>query len=302
LEEEVDGRDSDVPPVFSKGQFMTKKIAFQGKYGSYSDLAARAAFRGHATLPCPSFLDTFIALESGKADLAMIPIDNSIAGRVADIHYLLPQYHLHFVSEYFLPIDHVLMGVKGAKLKDIKKVYSHVHALPQCRKFLRAHGLEPVVWTDTAGAAEWVAQMKDKSCAAIASAATAKMYGLDIIKRGVADAKDNVTRFLALSRHEKTPPLRKNGDYITSIIFSVKNAPAALYKVLGGFATNGVNMLKLESYMPGGAFASTLFYAELEGHRNDAPLARAIDEMQFFGKDVRVLGTYLADSWRKKRK
>jgi prephenate dehydratase len=253
-------------------------------------------------LSCPSFLDAFIAVEQGRADLAMIPIDNSIAGRVADIHYLLPQYHLHFVAEHFLHIDHCLMGVPGAKMADIKKVYSHSHALPQCRKLIRGLKLEPVVWSDTAGAAERVAEMGDKSCAAIASELTAKLYGLEIIRKNIADEKNNVTRFLTLSRDPQVPAFRKKEHYITSVIFSVKNVPAALYKTLGGFATNGVNMLKLESYMPGGFFASTLFYAEVEGHQHDKPLARAIEEMHFFGKDVRIIGTYKADKWRQKRK
>jgi prephenate dehydratase len=277
-----------------------KRIAFQGKTGAYSDLACRVAFPDHTPLACPTFLDAFIAVETGKADLAMIPIDNSIAGRVADIHYLLPRYHLHFVAEYFLPIDHALMGVPGAKLSDIKKVYSHVHVHPQCRNLMREGGYQAVVWGDTAGAAERVAEMNDKSCAALASASTAALYGLKILKRNVSDEKNNVTRFLALSRHEKTPPYKQDGDYITSIIFSVKNVPAALYKVMGGFATNGINMLKLESYMPGGVFTSTLFYAELEGHRDTPALARAMEEMRFFGKDVRILGTYPAAAWRRK--
>lgn len=275
-----------------------KTIAFQGKRGAYSDIACRQAFPRHEPLPCPSFLDAFIAVETGKADLAMLPIDNSIAGRVADIHYLLPRYHLHFVAEHFLPIDHCLLGVKGGALKDIKKAYSHAHALPQCRKLIKAMRLEPVVWSDTAGAAEKVAEMGDPSCAAIASAETAKLYGLKILKKNISDEKNNVTRFLALSRDARIPPFKKDKTYITSFIFSVKNIPAALYKALGGFATNGINMLKLESYMPGGDFTATLFYCEVEGHPDDAPLARAIDELRFFGKNLRILGAYAAGKGR----
>jgi prephenate dehydratase len=271
-----------------------KKIAFQGKPGAYSDLAARAAFPGHETVPCPSFLDAFIAVESGKADLAMIPIDNSIAGRVADIHYLLPRYHLHFVAEHFLPIDHCLMGVPGAKLSDIKKVYSHAHALPQCRRLIREMKLEPVVWSDTAGAAANVAEMGDRSCAAIAAASTAKLYGLKILKKNVSDEKNNVTRFLALARAPQVPARRKGKKYITSFIFNVRNIPAALYKTLGGFATNGIDMLKIESYIPVGAFSDALFYCEVAGHQEDAALVRAIEELRFFSKDVRILGTYAA--------
>jgi prephenate dehydratase len=275
-----------------------KKIAFQGKPGAYSDLACRAAFPDYTPLSCTSFLDAFIAVETGRAELAMIPIDNSIAGRVADIHYLLPQYHLHFVAEHFLPIHHCLMAPQGADLKKIKKVYSHSHALPQCRKLIHDLKLEPVVWSDTAGAAEKVAEMKDLTCAAIASELTAKIYGLKILKKNIADEKNNITRFLALSRKARIPTFNKKEKYITSFIFSVKNVPAALYKTLGGFATNGVNMLKLESYMPGGFFASTLFYAEVEGHQDDKPLAQAIKEMHFFGENVRILGSYAADMKR----
>jgi prephenate dehydratase len=277
-----------------------KKIAFQGKRGAYSDLACRAAFPTHEPLPCPSFLDAFLAVENGRADLAMIPIDNSIAGRVADIHYLLPQYHLHFVGEHFLPIDHCLLGVKGAKLSDIKRVYSHAHALPQCRKIIKAMGWEPVVFGDTAGAAEKISQMNDSSCAAIASSLTAKLYGLNILKKNIADEKNNVTRFLALSKNPHVPAFDKKKKYVTSFIFSVRNIPAALYKALGGFATNGINMLKLESYMPGGTFSSTLFYGEVEGHPDDPALARAIEEMTYFSAGGRILGTYVASNVRKK--
>ncbi len=271
-----------------------KKIAFQGKYGAYSDIACRAAFPKYEPLPCPSFLDAFIAVEKGNADLAMIPIDNSIAGRVADIHYLLPQYHLSFVGEHFLPIHHCLLGVKGAKIGDIKKVYSHAHALPQCRKAILQHKWEGIVYGDTAGSAERVAQMNDKTCAAIASNLTAKLYGLEILSQNIADEKNNVTRFLALSKTPDNAKPKKGKSYKTSFIFSVKNIPAALYKALGGFATNGVNMLKLESYMPGGFFASTLFYGEVEGHQKDANLAQALDELKFFAAGIRVLGSYPA--------
>lgn len=279
---------------------MTKKtkpskklIAFQGKAGAYSDIACRAAFADYTPLSCASFLDTFVALDSGKADLAMIPIDNSIAGRVADIHHLLPQYKFYFVAEHFQPIDHCLVGVKGAKISDIKKVYSHAHALPQCRNIIRAHKWEPVVYGDTAGSAERVAELGDKSNAAIASSLTAKLYGLDIIKRDIADEKNNITRFLALSRTPVKAKRDAKKKYITSFIFSVKNMPAALYKALGGFATGGVNMLKLESYMPGGMFASTLFYGEVEGHQDDPNLAQALKELTFYATGIRVLGSYV---------
>ena len=279
----------------------SKKIAFQGKTGAYSDIACRKAYPSYQTLPCPTFLDAFIAVEKGRADLAMIPIDNSIAGRVADIHHLLPQYHLSFVSEFFLPVDHCLLGVKGAKISDVKKVYSHVHALPQCRSIIRANKWEPIVYGDTAGSAARVAEMNDTSCAAIAGPLAAELYGLKVLKRGIADNKNNVTRFLGLARKTAVPKFDKKKKYITSFIFSVKNIPAALYKTLGGFATNGINMVKIESYMPAGAFTSTLFYCEVEGHQHDAPLAQAIEEISFFGKNVRILVSYEQHPWRSKR-
>jgi prephenate dehydratase len=277
-----------------------KQIAFQGKPGAYSDLACRAAFPRHRPLPCPSFLDAFEALKQKRADLAMIPVDNSIAGRVADIHYLLPRYDFSFVAEYFLPIDHCLLGVAGAKLGGIRRVLSHTHALPQCRKIIRSHGWEQVVTGDTAGAAARVAAENDPAQAAIAARATADIYGLKVLKRDIADERDNYTRFIALSRAPAHLKPAKDAAYMTSVIFSVRNIAAALYKGLGGFATNGVNMLKLESYMPGGSFAATLFYAEVEGHARDPHLAAALDELRFFATDIRVLGSYPQDPHRLK--
>lgn len=277
---------------------MGKIIAFQGKPGAYSDIAARGVYPRAKTLPCPSFLDAFEALKQGGADLAMIPVDNSIAGRVADIHYLLPRYDFHFVGEYFLPIDHCLLGVAGAKLSDIRRVLSHTHALPQCRQIIRQHKWEQVVTGDTSGAAERVARDGDRTQAAIASAMTADIYGLKILKRDIADEKSNLTRFIVLSRKAENIKPVTGTAYMTSVIFSVRNISAALYKALGGFATNGVNMLKLESYMPGGSFAATLFYAEVEGHARDANLAAALDELRFFATDIRVLGSYPQDPTR----
>lgn len=277
-----------------------KKIAFQGNPGAYSDIACRTVYPSYTPLPCPTFLDAFEALKQGRADLAMIPIDNSIAGRVADIHYLLPRYPFSFVAEYFLPIDHCLLGVEGAKFADIKKVLSHTHALPQCRQIIRENKWEQVVCGDTAGAAERVAREGHKHQAAIASSLTADIYGLKIIKRDIADEKNNITRFLALSRDTRVTAPKKDTRYVTSIIFSVRNVSAALYKAMGGFATNGVNMLKLESYMPGGTFASTLFYAEVEGHQKDPNVAAALDELAFFAKEIRVVGSYAQDPSRKR--
>lgn len=279
---------------------MSKTIAFQGNPGAYSDIACRRVYPSYTTLPCPSFLDAFEALKSGRADLAMIPIDNSIAGRVADIHYLLPRYDFHFIGEYFLPIDHCLLGVAGATLDGIKRVLSHTHALPQCRQIIRRHKWEQIVSGDTAGAAERVAREGDKTQAAIASALTADIYGLKILKRDIADEKNNITRFLVLARKADAAKPKRGTPYMTSIIFSVRNVSAALYKALGGFATNGVNMLKLESYMPGGTFAATLFYTEVEGHHADPGLQAALDELAFFADGIRVLGSYPQDKMRKK--
>jgi prephenate dehydratase len=277
---------------------MLKTIAFQGKEGAYSDLACRAAFPKLKTVPCASFAEVFEAVHKGKADLAMIPIDNSIAGRVADIHYLLPKYDLYFVGEHFLPVRHCLLGVEGAKLSDVRKVYSHVHALPQCRKLIRKMGWEPVVFGDTAGAAQKVANMNDKTCAAIASALAAEIYGLKVLQEDIADEQNNITRFLALSRKPVRPRFVKDQTYVTSFIFSVRNIPAALYKALGGFATNNINMLKIESYMTGGKFYSTLFYCEVEGHGDDPRLKRAVEELRFFAEGIRLLGTYPASPGR----
>lgn len=275
-----------------------KKIAYQGKPGAYSDIACRAAFPRHEPLSCSTFLDVFIALDKGEADLAMIPIDNSIAGRVADIHHLLPQYPFYTVAEHFLPIEHCLLGVKGSSLKTVRKVYSHTHALPQCAKLIRKMKWEPHVAGDTAGSAEKVAQMNDHSCAAIASSLCAKIYGLNVLKTNIADRPDNVTRFVALSKKPYARRKSKDKDYVTSFIFNVRNVPAALYKALGGFATNGVNMLKIESYMQEGGFNSTLFYCEVSGHADDQSLKNSFEEVRFFAKDFRVLGSYIASPYR----
>lgn len=287
-------------PKKSASPSPTRKpvVAFQGAFGAYSDMAAHQMYPRGTRLPCDTFADVFDALHSGRADIAVIPIDNSIAGRVADIHHLLPQYGFHFTGEHFLPIEHCLMAPKGTKLSDLKRVYSHAHALPQCRKLIRAMKLEPVVFGDTAGSAEKIAEMNDKTCGAIASAMAADLYGLTILKRDIADEKRNTTRFLSLARAPSHAKPVAGQTYVTSFLFHVRNIPSALYKALGGFATNGVNMLKLESYMPGGTFSSTLFYCEVEGHAADAGLKQAIHELSFFGYDVKIMGSYPASPWR----
>ncbi|MGA9946699.1 MAG: prephenate dehydratase, partial [Xanthobacteraceae bacterium] len=242
-----------------------KKIAFQGEPGANSHIACNLAYPGYEPLPCPTFEDAFAAVRTGRAALAMIPIDNSVAGRVADIHHLMPASKLHIIGEWFLPVQHQLMAAKQATLKTIKTVESHVHALGQCRNVIRALHLKAVVAADTAGAAREVAEAGDITRAALATKLAAKIYGLRILKKDVADAKHNATRFVVLSREPRWAN-RKEKRVMTTFVFQVRNIPAALYKALGGFATNGINMTKLESYMVDGSFTATQFYADVEGH------------------------------------
>ncbi len=265
------------------------KISFQGAKGAYSDMACRDLYDNAETMPCASFDDAFDAVKGGHADLAVIPIDNTLAGRVADVHHLLPHSGLHIIGEHFLPIDHCLLGVKGATIGDIKEVHSHVHAIPQCRKFIRDHGLTPVIRGDTAGAAMEIAERGDKSQAAIASKLAADIYGLDILVHGIQDDKTNKTRFIVLS---PTPVSIPQGDNImTSFVFEVRNIPAALYKAMGGFATNGVNMMKLESYVDH-QFNAARFYCEISGHADDDNAKLALEELAFFAKDIKILGSF----------
>ena len=275
-------------------------IAFQGEPGANSDTACRDMFPDMEPLPCPTFEDAFNAVESGKARLAMIPIENTIAGRVADIHYLLPVSRLHIIGEYFLPIHFQLMVLPGAGIRDIKSVHSHIHALGQCRKVIRKHRWKAMVAGDTAGAAKLVAEAGDRTMAALAPELAAGMYGLDIIERDVEDHENNVTRFVVLSK-DKHVPERVAPDELmmTTFVFRVRNIPAALYKAMGGFATNGVNMTKLESYQLGGKFFATQFYADIEGHPDDANVQLAFEELEFFSEDFRILGVYRASESRK---
>ena len=272
-------------------------IAFQGAPGAYSDLACRSAQPQMKTLPCAVFEDTFDAIREGGADLAMIPIENSVAGRVADIHHLLPESRLHIIGEHFQRIDHHLLGVKGAGVGDLTHVHSHVHALNQCRNLIRELGVTPVMHADTAGAAADVAARGDKTQGAIASELAAEICNLVSLKANIEDADHNTTRFLVMA-----PEPRKqapgSGPLITTFVFRVRNVPAALYKALGGFATNGVNMTKLESYLIGGSFQAAQFYADVEGHPEDRGLKLALDELAFFTREMTVLGVYPAHSFR----
>jgi prephenate dehydratase len=274
-----------------------RTIAFQGQPGAYSHLACRQYFPGMTPLPTAAFEDTFATVASGKAKLAMIPIENSVAGRVADIHRIMPDSGLHIIGERFLRVNHHLLAPKGASLKSIRRVHSHVHALGQCGAFLRKHGLEAVVHADTAGAAADIAASGDVSEAAIASELAGEVYGLKSIRANIEDAEHNTTRFVVLSRKPVRPP-RKGGPVVTSFVFQVRNVPAALYKAMGGFATNGVNMTKLESYMVDGDFVATQFYADVEGDPRDLSLKLALEELGFFTHKVTILGTYPADPFR----
>ncbi|MDB5556864.1 MAG: Prephenate dehydratase [Rhizobium sp.] len=279
----------------------TNRIAFQGEYGANSDMASRDHYPDLSPLPCATFEDAFAAVENGEADLAMIPIENTLAGRVADIHLLLPESSLHIIGEYFMPIRFQLMVLPGVKHDEIMTVHSHIHALGQCRKIVRHNGWKPIIAGDTAGAAKLVAETKDRTMAALAPRLAADLYGLDIIEENVEDSENNVTRFVVLSRDEIVPKRTSDDEKIvTTFIFNVRNIPAALYKAMGGFATNSINMTKLESYQIGGKFVATQFYADIEGHPDDDNVKHAMDELRFFSTQLRILGTYKAHPMRGK--
>src|SRR6476469_8720936 len=279
---------------------MSSVIAFQGVPGAYSDLACRVAYPDMTTLPCESFETAMDAVREGRAELAMLPCENSLAGRVPDIHHLLPESGLFVIGEHFHRVEHCLLGVKGVALGDLKRAHSHTVALGQVRHSLRRMGLTPVVQADTAGAAQLVAQWNRKEEAAIASALAAEIYGLEVLASNIEDASHNTTRFYVMARQPRTPePTVAN--LMTTFVFRVRNVPAALYKALGGFATNGVNMVKLESYQLDGQFIATQFYADVEGHPADAPLKRALEELAFFSHELRILGVYPASVWREGR-
>ncbi len=275
-----------------------RRIAFQGLAGANSDMACRACYPDMETLPCPSFEDAFGAVQEGQAELAMIPIDNSSAGRVADIHHLLPESGLHIVGEHFQAIRHQLLGLPGSSLEGLKRVRSHVQALSQCRRYLIDRGLEREIFADTAGAAQSLAELDDPSVGAIAPALAAEIYGLQVLDRNVNDTDDNTTRFVIMAAEPLHPPA-EDGPVVTSFVFRVRSVPAALYKSLGGFATNGVNITKLESYIVDGNFTVAQFYADIEGHPDDRLVRLALEELSFFSKEVNVLGVYPAHPFRR---
>jgi prephenate dehydratase len=274
-----------------------QKIAFQGEPGANSHLAARDAYPDMEPLPCPTFEDALSVVKTGEAALAMIPIENSVAGRVADIHHLLPESGLYIVGEHFERVRHQLLTLPGVKLDELKTVHSHTMALGQCRKVIRLLGLRPVPEADTAGAARHLREWGDRSRGAIASALAAEVYGLEIARADIEDAQHNTTRFVVLAAKPARPKV-KDGPVVTTFIFRVRNVPAALYKALGGFATNGVNMTKLESYQLEGSFNATMFYADIEGHPDERSVELAMEELHFYSSEVKLLGTYPASRFR----
>jgi prephenate dehydratase len=274
------------------------RVAFQGEKGAFSNLAAREALPQAETIACPTFEDAIDPVRDGRADLAIIPVENSIHGRIADIHHLLPDAGLAIVGEHFLPIRLQLLGVKGARLEEVKTVLSQAPALGQCRRLIGEMKLTAQNFHDTAGSARHVAALNDPSVAAIASSLAGELYGLDILKPDVEDEPHNMTRFLIMARERSDAPF-DGSPVITSFVFRVRNVPAALYKAMGGFATNGVNMTKLEGYQLDGTFTATQFYADIEGHPEDRPVRRALEELKFFSDELTVLGTYPASECRK---
>jgi prephenate dehydratase len=275
----------------------TLSIAYQGEPGANSHIACVDNYPDLTPLPCATFEDAFAAVQDGAAELGMIPIENSIAGRVADIHSLLPASGLHIVGETFLPIHFQLLAVPGAKIEDLRTVHSHTHALGQCRNIIRRHKLKPVVGADTAGSAREVAEWADKSRAALATRLAGQIYGLQTLVSDVEDETHNTTRFIVLSRDARWAAAGE-GPVVTTFVFRVRNVPAALYKALGGFATNSVNMTKLESYMEGGEFTATQFLSDVDGHPSDPSLNRALEELKFFSRETRILGVYPAHPYR----
>ncbi len=279
-----------------------KYIAFQGEIGANSHMASTIACPDYIPMPCETFEDAFTAVSNGKAQRAMIAIENTLAGRVSDVHHLLPQSNLFIIGEYFAHISHQLVGIKGAKIEDIKSVRSHPMALSQCRNIIAQNGFKAIKTADTAGAVREIFELNDKSHAALGTRLAAEHYGLPILRENVEDAKHNATRFVILSSQPEDAQFDKNLDFITTFVFRVRNIPAALYKTLGGFATNGVNMTKLESYQVGGSFNATQFYADIEGHPETRKVQLAMQELSFFCADLTVLGVYPAHSFRKQIK
>ncbi len=277
---------------------VKQKIAYQGEPGAYSHQACVEHYSDMEPLSCYSFEEAFSAVSEGHADKAMIPVENTLAGRVADIHYLLPESHLRIEAEKFLPIHHALMGVPGATLETVKRAHSHIMALGQCRLSLHRLGINAAHAQDTAGAAKMIAELGNPEDAAVASKLASEIYGLSILAENIEDASHNATRFLVMSRTASVPRFDPDTSYVSSFVFQVRNIPAALYKALGGFATNGVNMTKLESYQLGGSFTATRFYADVAAHPDERSLKLAMEELAFYSVEIKMLGTYEADPFR----
>ena len=277
------------------------KVAFQGEKGAYSHLACLEIFPNAEAIACPTFEDTFKLAKDNLEYKIVIPIENSLAGRVADIHYLIPKYRLQIHAEHFQKVTHNLLGLKGSKIENIKTVRSHSQAIGQCSKIISDNNLIPIISADTAGSAKFIAEKKDKSESAIASNLAAKIYNLEILKTNVEDESGNVTRFFIMGKEPKHPEL-KNKKYITSCIFKLKSIPAALYKALGGFATNGVNLCKLESFSVKNTFDQVNFYIDIEGHIEDPSLQKALEELGFHTEKLDILGVYEAHQFRFRNK
>ena len=273
------------------------KIAFQGEIGAFSHQACREVFPEMEPMPSATFEDAISAVRGGTAKLAMLPVENSTYGRVADLHHLLPESGLYIIGEHFVPIHLQLLGKKGMRLADVREAQSHTVALGQCRHFLKTHAIKPVTSADTAGSAHQIAEGDFPGRAAIASRLAGEVYGLEVLAEDIEDAEHNTTRFLVMSR-QKIEADPHQGTAITSFVFEVRNVPAALYKAMGGFATNGVNMIKLESYMVGGSFTATQFYADIEGHPEERSVRLALEELDFFTKRLKILGVYPASPFR----
>ena len=279
---------------------MNLRIAYQGVAGAYSHIASRNLYPEAEYLPCPSFAEAFALVQKGNADLAVIPVENSNAGRVSDVHFLLPRTGLSISGEYFLRVEHQLLGLKGSRPEEITAAFSHPQALAQCSDFLAARGIRPCAESDTALSCRRVLERKNPSCAAIASVLAAEIYGLEILASNIENTADNTTRFLIMSPHRQIPE-DDGGDFITSFVFRAKNIPAALYKALGGFATNGINITKLESYLLDGKFVSAQFYVEIESHPARKACQNALAELKFFSNNIHMLGTYPAHPCRKEQ-
>lgn len=293
---QVDTKDTHNAQNMSSAKSL--KVAYQGTQGAYSHLASQKLFAASEFIACQDFQTAIRLVEDGKADRAVIPVENSTAGRVEEIYRLLPKTHLTIIAEHFEPVSHCLLALPASSLAQIKTVSSHPQALAQCLHNIEALNIEPVAGTDTAVAAQALIEKNDISAAAIASSLAAELYGLQVLQHDFQDVSGNTTRFIVLSLDKRCPLYQSENCYTTSLLFTVRNIPAALYKALGGFATNGVNLVKLESYMDEGTMSATHFHIDIEGHPEQKSVQRALLELEYFAKELRVLGTYISAGYR----